>query len=85
MHDIGVEILGHGALKLTEFLREAMQRSNITFESLYTIRTLKEVGVIRNHSKRYIAMHFFCKNYLPRKPIMRLLGLGGELIILCII
>ncbi|WOK95261.1 hypothetical protein Cni_G03968 [Canna indica] len=42
MHDVGVEILGQGALKLTGFLRELMQQRNIIFESLYTVRTIKE-------------------------------------------
>ncbi|KAM7269447.1 hypothetical protein ACFE04_024944 [Oxalis oulophora] len=39
---VGVEVMGIGALKLTGFLREAMQRNNINFGSLYTVRTLKE-------------------------------------------
>ncbi|XP_042446787.1 actin-related protein 8-like isoform X2 [Zingiber officinale] len=41
-HDIGIEIVGQGALKLTAFLRELMQQRNINFESLYTVRTIKE-------------------------------------------
>ena len=43
MHEIGVETVGQGALKLTGFLKELMQRRNIPFESLYTVRTIKEV------------------------------------------
>lgn len=43
MHEIGVETVGQGALKLTGFLKELMQQRNITFESLYTVRTIKEV------------------------------------------
>ncbi|KAI5321431.1 hypothetical protein L3X38_030502 [Prunus dulcis] len=42
MRKVGVEIMGLGALKLTGFLRELMQQNNIGFESLYTVRTLKE-------------------------------------------
>ena len=43
MRKVGVEVIGLGALKLTGFLRELMQQNNISFESLYTVRTLKEV------------------------------------------
>jgi actin-related protein 8 len=43
MRKVGVEVVGLGALKLTGFLREQMQRNNIDFTSLYTVRTLKEV------------------------------------------
>ena len=43
MREVGVEIVGQGALKLTGFLRELMQQRNISFESLYTVRTIKEV------------------------------------------
>ncbi|KAK1310273.1 Actin-related protein 8 [Acorus calamus] len=42
LYEVGVEIVGHGALKLTGYLRELMQRRNMNFESLYTVRTLKE-------------------------------------------
>lgn len=42
MRKVGVEVVGVGALKLTGFLRELMQQNNINFESLYTVRTLKE-------------------------------------------
>ncbi|XVF03531.1 hypothetical protein REPUB_Repub05bG0002200 [Reevesia pubescens] len=42
MRKVGVEVIGLGALKLTGFLRELMQQNNINFESLYTVRTLKE-------------------------------------------
>ncbi|KAL5214193.1 hypothetical protein ABZP36_003345 [Zizania latifolia] len=42
MHEIGVETVGQGALKLTGFLKELMQGRNIHFESLYTVRTIKE-------------------------------------------
>lgn len=43
MRKVGVEVIGMGALKLTGYLRELMQQNNINFESLYTVRTLKEV------------------------------------------
>ncbi|KAF8031781.1 hypothetical protein BT93_D0866 [Corymbia citriodora subsp. variegata] len=42
MRKVGVEVTGIGALKLTGFLRELMQQKNMSFESLYTVRTLKE-------------------------------------------
>ncbi|ONM12409.1 Actin-related protein 8 [Zea mays] len=42
MYEIGVETVGQGALKLTGFLKELMQRRNISCESLYTVRTIKE-------------------------------------------
>jgi actin-related protein 8 len=46
MHEIGIETVGLGALKLTGFLKELMQRRNISFESLYTVRTIKEVNFV---------------------------------------
>ncbi|XP_062103503.1 actin-related protein 8-like [Humulus lupulus] len=46
MHKVGVEVVGLGALKLTGFLKELMQQNNISFESLYTVRTLKKVQVL---------------------------------------
>ncbi|KAI4307538.1 hypothetical protein L6164_030714 [Bauhinia variegata] len=42
MRKVGVEVVGLGALKLTGFLRERMREKNMSFESLYTVRTLKE-------------------------------------------
>ncbi|XP_020265998.1 actin-related protein 8 isoform X2 [Asparagus officinalis] len=42
MHDVGVEVVGLGALKLTGYLKELMQQRNINFESLYTVRAVKE-------------------------------------------
>ncbi|KZV56327.1 actin-related protein 8 [Dorcoceras hygrometricum] len=42
MHEVGVEVVGIGALKLTGFLRDQMQRNNIHCDSIYTVRTLKE-------------------------------------------
>lgn len=43
MRQIGVEVIGMGALKLTGFLKELMQQNGVKFDSLYTVRTLKEV------------------------------------------
>ena len=43
MRKVGVEVVGLGALKLTGFLREQMQENNMSFESMYTVRMLKEV------------------------------------------
>ncbi|KAF5796326.1 putative F-box domain, Actin family, F-box-like domain superfamily [Helianthus annuus] len=42
MHKVGVEAMGVGALKLTGYLREQMQQRNLHFDSLYTVRSLKE-------------------------------------------
>ncbi|GAB4845847.1 Actin-like protein arp8 [Ancistrocladus abbreviatus] len=42
MFKVGLETVGIGALKLTGFLREQMQQRNVPFDSLYTIRELKE-------------------------------------------
>ncbi|KAL9235260.1 hypothetical protein vseg_010035 [Gypsophila vaccaria] len=42
MRKVGVEVVGMGGLKLTGFLREQLQQQNIHFESLYTVRELKE-------------------------------------------
>ncbi|KAA8527127.1 hypothetical protein F0562_008644 [Nyssa sinensis] len=42
MRKVGVEVVGMGALKLTGFLRDLMRQKNINFESLYTVRLLKE-------------------------------------------
>jgi actin-related protein 8 len=43
MRKVGVEVVGLGALKVTGFLKEKMQRNNLNFQSLYTVRALKEV------------------------------------------
>lgn len=42
MRKVGVESVGIGALKLTGFLREQMLHRNLQFDSLYTVRSLKE-------------------------------------------
>ncbi|KAK4782488.1 hypothetical protein SAY86_016590 [Trapa natans] len=42
MREVGVEVTGIGALKLTGFLKELLLQNNIRFGSLYTVRTLKE-------------------------------------------
>ncbi|OMO98145.1 hypothetical protein COLO4_14104 [Corchorus olitorius] len=49
MQKVGVEVIGLGALKLTGFLRELMQQNNVNFESLYTVRTLKETGKSKHY------------------------------------
>jgi len=46
MYEIGVETVGQGALKLTGFLKELMHQRNISYESLYTVRTIKEVKFV---------------------------------------
>lgn len=48
MHKVGVEVVGMGALKLTGYLRDRMQQNNIHFDSLYTVRTLKEVQILHH-------------------------------------
>ncbi|KAL9248973.1 Actin-related protein [Drosera capensis] len=42
---VGVESVGMGALKLTEFLRQQLQQKNIHFDSLYTVWELKEASL----------------------------------------
>ncbi|KAJ6776791.1 ACTIN-RELATED PROTEIN 8 [Salix koriyanagi] len=42
MRTMGVEVVDVGGLKLTEFLREQMQQSNMNLRSLFTVRILKE-------------------------------------------
>lgn len=46
MHQVGIEVVGQGALTLTMFLKELMERKNMPVGSLYTIRTLKEVSIV---------------------------------------
>lgn len=50
MRKIGVEVLGFGALKVTGFLKEKMQLNNLNFQSLYTVRALKEVLIFSSYS-----------------------------------
>lgn len=42
MHQVGIEVVGVAALKLTGYLRDRMEQKNIHVGSLYTVRTLKE-------------------------------------------
>lgn len=42
MRKVGVKVVGLGALKVTGFLKEKMQQNNLNFQSLYTVRALKE-------------------------------------------
>ncbi|CAL5341528.1 unnamed protein product [Camellia sinensis] len=53
MRKVGVEVVGMGALKLTGFLKEQMQQKNIHFESLYTVRTLKESAGCSSNRQGY--------------------------------
>lgn len=64
MRQVGVEVIGFGSLKLTGFLKEKMQENNISFQSLYTVRTLKEVLPLTNLF--HIANNYvgFCLNGL---------------------
>lgn len=57
MRKVGVESVGVGALKLTGFLREQMMQRNLQFDSLYTVRSLKEV-ITKFHLKYQI----YCLN-----------------------
>lgn len=72
MRKVGVEVVGLGALKLTGFLRELMQQNNINFESLYTVRTLKEVLMLS------ISLQVFIIEY---KSSFR----GANYLILCLL
>ena len=58
MRKVGVEVVGLGALKLTGYLRELMQQNNIHFESMYTVRTLKEVPLKLSLFKIYFISKF---------------------------
>ena len=63
MRKVGVEVVGLGALKLTGFLKELMQQNNISFESLYTVRTLKEVRVLLVMWVPNIVVEYLCLSY----------------------
>lgn len=76
MHQVGVEVVGIGALKLTGFLKEQMQQKNIYFGSLYTVRTLKEVSTFchrtfrvgrKRVSLRHDSLHYF---YLASEKLL---------------
>ncbi|KAG5550899.1 hypothetical protein RHGRI_009365 [Rhododendron griersonianum] len=58
MRKVGVEVVGMGALKLTGFLRELMQQKNMHFDSLYTVRSLKEVPTLPFALQALIFIHF---------------------------
>ncbi|XP_057812741.1 actin-related protein 8 isoform X4 [Cryptomeria japonica] len=42
MRNVGVELVGQGALRITGFLSELMHGSGIEFGSMYTVKVLKE-------------------------------------------
>ncbi|KAJ1420525.1 F-box-like domain superfamily [Sesbania bispinosa] len=63
MRKVGVEVVGLGALKLTGFLKEKMQLNNINFQSLYTVRTLKEESLCLTP----IVVLFHLQNSFPKE------------------
>ncbi|KAL0734867.1 hypothetical protein Bca4012_011077 [Brassica carinata] len=69
MRQVGVEVIGFGALKLTGFLKEKMQENNITFHSLYTVRTLKE-------NLCYVALDYEAELSRDTQASMEILGEG---------
>ncbi|GMY30732.1 actin-related protein 8 isoform X1 [Fagus crenata] len=69
MREIGVEVVGVGALKLTGFLKELMQRNNISFESVYTVRTLKE-------NLCYVAADYEAELYKDMQASFEIVGEG---------
>jgi hypothetical protein len=68
MYEIGIEIVGQSALKLTGFLKELMLRRNISCQSLYTVRTIKEVNSIYA-----TIIEFACKYHLMAMPQLTVL------------
>ncbi|WZZ21323.1 hypothetical protein YC2023_122710 [Brassica napus] len=69
MRQVGVEVIGFGAFKLTAFLKEKMQENNITFQSLYTVRTLKE-------NLYYVALDYEAELSRDTKASMEIMGEG---------
>ncbi|KAJ0266985.1 Actin-related protein 8 [Hirschfeldia incana] len=69
MRQVGVEVIGFGALKLTGFLKEKMQENNVTFRSLYTVRTLKE-------NLCYVALDYEAELSRDTQASMEILGEG---------
>lgn len=43
MHNVGVEVVGQGALQLTAHLCELMQQNGISFDNITVVKALKEV------------------------------------------
>ncbi|KAG2275045.1 hypothetical protein Bca52824_057600 [Brassica carinata] len=69
MRQVGVEVIGFGAFKLTGFLKEKMQENNTTFQSLYTVRTLKE-------NLYYVALDYEAELSRDTKASMEIMGEG---------
>ncbi|KAJ4826772.1 actin-like protein arp8 [Turnera subulata] len=67
MRSVGVESIGVGALKVTGYLREQMQQNNMNFESLYTVRTLKELASKpMTYNKVMVNIHFWEEKCFPQ-------------------
>ncbi|WZZ89724.1 hypothetical protein YC2023_118303 [Brassica napus] len=69
MRQVGVEVIGFGAFKLTGFLTEKMQENNTTFQSLYTVRTLKE-------NLYYVALDYEAELSRDTKASVEIMGEG---------
>lgn len=59
MRKVGVEAVGVGALKLTGYLREQMQQQNLHFDSLYTVRSLKEVSKFNSLLQDLTGLYYY--------------------------
>ena len=49
---VAVEVLGLGAMRITGHLSELMEAAGMNFTSMFTVRTLKEVGGSNKKTKR---------------------------------
>ena len=56
--------MGVGALKLTGYLREQMQQRNLHLDSLYTVRSLKEVLISDEQRSKYIYIYIYIYIYM---------------------
>jgi hypothetical protein len=68
MRKISVEIVGIGALKLTGFLKELMQKRSMTYESLYTVWTHQR-GLHTACSVNF-EIHLYPNSLFPKKIII---------------